>query len=170
MKKLKVFLVGVVIASIGLFYWFSIDYQRIRGFNIFSENVVQAFVYEHGCLAEKENYTQIDQSDYESLLQIASKIKYMNPNINPLSIDYILYGGGGYKFEIVSENAVTTFGVSCNELEPNIRRVTLSNENIKRSLSAYVNEDVYKEYEQLAQKYIKNSEKNLDSCNPMAIK
>ncbi len=159
MKKLKIVLGCVVIASIGLFYYFSVDYQRIRGLNKFPENGTQAFVYEQGCLAEKENYTQIDQSDYESLLQMASKIKYMNPNIDPLSIDYILYGGGGYEFEIVSENAVTTFGVSCNELEPNIRRVTLSSENIKRSISAYVNEDVYKEYEQLAQKYIKKSEK-----------
>lgn len=158
MKKLKIVLIGVLIASIGLFYYFSINYQRIKGFNRFPEKDVQAYVYSMGCLGEKVNYTQMELTDCESLLQIASKIKYMNPNIDPLSIDYILYGGGGYEFEIVSENEVTTCGISYNELETNIRRVTLSSERIERSISAYVKEDVYKEYEQLAQKYIKNSE------------
>ncbi|AMJ42219.1 hypothetical protein SAMN02745151_01036 [[Clostridium] propionicum DSM 1682] len=42
MKKLKIVFVCVVIAIIGLFYYFSIDYQRIRGFYKFPENSVQA--------------------------------------------------------------------------------------------------------------------------------
>lgn len=78
----------------------------------------------------------------------------MNPNIDPLSIDYIVYGGGGYEFEIVSEDTVTTFSISCNELEPNIRRVTLSDGKTERFISAYVNKDLYQKYENLAQKYI----------------
>ncbi|HBF64916.1 MAG TPA: hypothetical protein DDW34_03145 [Clostridium sp.] len=157
MKKLKIVFVCVVISIIGLFYYFSIDYQRIRGFIKFPENSVQGYVYERGCMAEKENYTQIDPSDYETLLQIVSQIQYMNPNIDPLSIKYTVYGGGSYEFDIVSENAVTTFGISCNELEPNIRRVTLSDGRIERYISAYVNNDLYQEYKSLAKKYMKES-------------
>lgn len=108
-------------------------------------------------MLEKENYTQIDQADYESLLQLVSTIKYMNPHIDPVSIEYIVYGGGDYEFEIVSEDTNINFGISFNELEPNIRRISLSDRNHQTYIAAYVEADVYKEYERLAQKYIKES-------------
>lgn len=156
MKKSKIVLVGVVIASICLFYYFTTDHQRIHGLNIIPENGVQAYVYALGCI-EKGHSIPINQTDYESLLQIVSEIKFMNPNIDPFSINYIVYGGGGYEFEMVSDNSRTTFGISCNELEPNIRRVTLSDGKIERSISAYVNNGLYQKYQNLAKKYITES-------------
>ncbi len=159
MKKIKIILGCVIIACIALFYYFTTDdYQRIHSLDHFPRSGVNAYVYSMGCMLEKEDYTQIDPSDYESLLQLVSKIKYMNPNIDPTSVDYIVYGGGGYKFEIFYEDTVITFGISCNELEPNIRRVTLSDGNTDTCIAAYVKNDIYNEYERLAQKYIKESE------------
>ena len=115
MKKTKIVCVCLAIACIPIFYYFTTDdYQRIHGLDHFPRSGVKAYVYSMGCLLDKENYTQIDPADYESLLQLVSKIKYMNPNVDPASIDYIFYGGGGYEFEIIYEDTNKTFGISCN--------------------------------------------------------
>lgn len=157
MKKLKIFIFCFVIACICVSYYFSANYQRIQGLDTFPESGVTAYVYSTGGVSFKVGYTQIDQADYESFIQLVSKIKYMNPNIDATADEYIVYGGGHKEFEIIYKDTIRTFSISCNELKPNIRRISFSDGKDETSIAAYVNDDVYKEYEHLAMKYIKDS-------------
>lgn len=157
-RNLKVLFGSLIIVCVCLVCYFYSNHQQIRGLNSFPESGAKTYVYSRGCFLEKEDYTQIDPVDYESLLQLVSMIKYMNPKIDPVSIEYIVYGGSGYEFEIIYEDTIKTFSISCNELQPNVRRVILSDGKDETYIAAYVKDDVYKEYERLAKKYLNNGE------------
>ncbi|MDD4843360.1 MAG: hypothetical protein PHU31_03375 [Anaerotignum sp.] len=159
MKKLKIILGCFVIVCICVAYYFSANYQRIQGLDtFFPESGVTAYVYSTGGISFKVGYSQVDPADYEALVQLIPKIKYMNPSINPNADEYIVYGGGHKEFEIIYKDTIRTFSISCNELKPNIRRISFSDGKDETSIAAYVKDDIYEEYERLAKKYIKDSE------------
>ncbi|KAF5070903.1 hypothetical protein DSECCO2_217820 [anaerobic digester metagenome] len=162
MKKTKVVLACFVTACICLFYYFSTNYQRIQGFDTLPESGVKAYIYSAGFSFEKEGYTQIEQADYESFLKIISSIKYMNPKIDPYSDEYLVYGGSNYVIEVIYEDKCKTFEISSHDLRPNLRAMTFSDGKNEIKIAAYVKDDVYKEYEKLAKKYLKVS---IDSEN-----
>lgn len=66
-----------------------------------------------------------------------------------------IYGFNTYKLEIIQGNTRKTFDISDNELRPNQRAIYYSDWGT--AITAYVKDDVYKEYERLAKKYIKDS-------------
>ncbi|WP_304507114.1 hypothetical protein [Anaerotignum sp.] len=157
MKKLKIILVCFVIVCVGLFYYFSTHYQRIQGLDNFPRTNVKAYVYETSVGNDSE-HIQIDQADYESFLKIISSIKYMNPKFDPDLPENMIFGSSDYKLEInhIEDNSKTIFFIRDYEFRSNQRIIYYSDWDT--AITAYVKDDVYKEYERLAKKYIKDSE------------
>ncbi|WP_304507113.1 hypothetical protein [Anaerotignum sp.] len=157
MKKLKIILVCFVIACICLFYYFSTYYQRIQGLDNFPRTNVKVYVYETGIKNESE-HIQIDQADYESFLKIISSIKYMNPKFDPDLPENLVFDSSNYELEInhIEDNSKILFCIGNFEFRSNQHIIYYSDWDT--TITAYIKDDVYKEYERLAKKYIKDSE------------
>ncbi|WMI80067.1 hypothetical protein [Anaerotignum sp. MB30-C6] len=155
-RNLKVLLGSLIIVCVCLVYYFYSNHQQIHGLDSFPRTDVTVYIYQTGLGHEKDPHIQIEQADYESFLKIISSIKYMNPKIDPTALENRLYGFNDYELEVIQGNTRKTFNICDDELRPNQRAIFFSDWNT--SITAYVKDDVYKEYERLAKKYLKNSE------------
>ncbi|KXL52180.1 hypothetical protein CLNEO_23450 [Anaerotignum neopropionicum] len=157
MKKLKAIIGCLILVCVFLFSYFTTHYQRIQGLDNFPRTDVTVYIYEASLGPIGEDHIQIDQADYESFLQIISSVKYMNPKLDPGSPENLIYGSSDYELEInhKKDNSKTLFHISDYELRPNQRAIYCSDWG--EVITAYVKDDVYKEYERLAKKYIKDS-------------
>ena len=99
----------------------------------------------------------LNDEDYEYLKKTFEKIKYYNPNIDPTSSEYMIWGNNSYAIEIHSEKEEYTISIGEQEIESGIRTLCFSNSS--QCLAAYVSDETFLEISAIFQKNSITSEK-----------
>ena len=155
MKKIFIGFSCIIIVFACIFYSFTASHKKIEiPFNVSNEAVV-ANIYEIGLGATHTDPMQISQEDFESILQIISSIKYMNPiEKENTETDPIIYGANDvdYAVELYYSDTRKMFFISSSSEVKNQRYAFFSGWD--KGKIVYLKDDAYNEYEKIAKKYL----------------